>query len=177
MALLRQLSSRRLFPVLASSLSTGTLNYELEKSKHGCLRDPFLQPIEPPKLLDAFPDYTITRKIKGERLSVTQQDCFAIVQLGPHQFKVTPDDKIFTDKIPLLPVNSEIHLHKVLVWASKDETIVGRPFITGSYVEAVVEVRPHSDLSYTLDSDGHRNNAKMPRSWFSRRNDERATVG
>ena len=148
MALLRQLSSRRLLPVLASSFSTGTLNRQLKKSKDGCLQDPFLQPIESPELLNDFPDYTIIGQLKERRLHSGQQDCFAIVQLGAHQFKVTPGDKIFTEKIALLPVNSEIHLHKVLVWASRDETIVGRPFITGSYVEAIVEVRPHRDLSY-----------------------------
>ena len=127
----------------AAALSTGTLDAYLKKSKQGCLKDPFLQPIERPAVLQEFPDYTVVDKGEGN-CEAAQQDCFAVIQLGAHQFKVTPEDKIFTEKIRGLEVNAHVHLGKVLVWASKDDTVVGRPFIQGAYVHGLVEVTPQS---------------------------------
>lgn len=126
----------KLTPLLTLCLSTSTNSL----SKAAPLKDAFLQPIEPPSLLKEFPDYEVVAKGDGNKQAVAQQDRFAVIQFGAHQFKVTPEDKIYLEKVRHLDVNSEIHLKKVLVWASRDDTVVGRPYVNGAFVHALVEV-------------------------------------
>lgn len=110
------------------------------------LKDRFLQQIESSPLLKELPDFEVVGQGKGTALPAEAQDRFAVIQFGAHQFKVTPEDKIYIEKVRHLDVNSEIHLKRVLVWASRDETIVGRPYIKGAFVHALVEVHKIQQL-------------------------------
>lgn len=64
---------------------------------------------------------------------------FAVVQVGSHQFKVSPNDLIYTEKLKYCDINDKLMLNKVLLLGSKDQTIVGRPTVPDAAVFAVVE--------------------------------------
>jgi len=103
----------------------------------GPLKDKFLQPIDRPEVMEECPDLVRVEKQKAEPVV---EDKFAVIQIKSHQFKVTSDDKIYLERVNEVDVNDHIFLKKVLVWASKDETVVGRPYIKEAYVHALVEV-------------------------------------
>jgi large subunit ribosomal protein L21 len=71
--------------------------------------------------------------------SITRQAAFAVVESGGSQFKVTPDDVIYHNKIPGVTVNDVIEFGKVLLVGTAQETAIGRPFIPGATVIAAVE--------------------------------------
>ncbi|WIA37505.1 hypothetical protein OEZ86_014417 [Tetradesmus obliquus] len=71
--------------------------------------------------------------------SITRQAAFAVVESGGSQFKVTPDDVIYHNKIPGVTVNDVIEFGKVLLIGTAQETAIGRPFIPGATVIAAVE--------------------------------------
>jgi len=64
---------------------------------------------------------------------------FAVVQIGSHQFKVSPNDLIYTEKLKYCDINDKLMLNKVLLLGSKDQTIIGRPTVPKAAVFAVVE--------------------------------------
>jgi large subunit ribosomal protein L21 len=64
---------------------------------------------------------------------------FAVVQIGSHQFKVSPNDLIYTEKLKYCDINDKLMLNKVLMLGSKDQTIIGRPVLPKAAVFAVVE--------------------------------------
>ncbi len=66
---------------------------------------------------------------------------FAVVEVGPTQFKVTPDDLLVTEKLKGVDVNDIVSLNRVLLLGSAQETLIGRPHVPGAAVTAVVEVR------------------------------------
>lgn len=108
---------------------------------NGPLKDRFLQPIDQPNVCRTFPDFEVVGKGDGLQKQPIRQDRFAVIQFGSHQFKVTSEDKIYIEKVRKLAVNSEIHFKKVMVWADRDDTVIGRPYIQGAYVKGLVEVR------------------------------------
>lgn len=65
---------------------------------------------------------------------------FAVVEMGPTQFRVSQGDMIVTEKLRGVDVNDKISLNRVLMLGSPDETIIGRPFIPEASVVAAVEV-------------------------------------
>ena len=69
---------------------------------------------------------------------------FAVVEVGGTQYKVTPDDLIYVEKLSGIDVNDRLRLGRVLLLGSAAETIVGRPYIPGASVTAALEVRPRS---------------------------------
>ncbi|WIA17389.1 hypothetical protein OEZ85_014247 [Tetradesmus obliquus] len=71
--------------------------------------------------------------------AITRQAAFAVVESGGSQFKVTPDDIIYHNKIPGVTVNDVIEFGKVLLIGTAQETAIGRPFIPGATVIAAVE--------------------------------------
>lgn len=64
---------------------------------------------------------------------------FAVVQVGSHQFKVSPGDVIYTEKLLFADLNDTVHLDRVLLLGSRHETVIGRPSIPGAHVVALVE--------------------------------------
>ncbi|CAI5520645.1 unnamed protein product [Closterium sp. Naga37s-1] len=61
------------------------------------------------------------------------------VTVGSHQFKVTPGDAIYVEKLNFAHVNDVIHLEKVLLIGSPSESLIGRPTLPGAFVSALVE--------------------------------------
>lgn len=64
---------------------------------------------------------------------------FAIIQVGSHQFKISPGDCIYTEKLKYADVNDKLCLEKVLMLGSRSQTIIGRPVVPKAAVHAVVE--------------------------------------
>jgi len=71
---------------------------------------------------------------------VTPKPVFAVVELGPTQFKVTPDDLVYSEKLKGVDVGDEVSLNRVLLLGNAKTTMIGRPCIPGAKVMAVVEV-------------------------------------
>ena len=66
---------------------------------------------------------------------------FAVVEVGPTQYKVSADDLIYAEKLKDVDVNDTVKLTRVLLLGSRYETIVGRPLVPGASVTAAVEVQ------------------------------------
>ncbi|KAF6259378.1 ribosomal protein L21-like protein [Scenedesmus sp. NREL 46B-D3] len=99
---------------------------------------PIKSAIPPLPQLDEPEQHRRIGRITGP-YSITRQAAFAVVESGGAQFKVTPDDVIYHNKIPGVTVNDVIELGKVLLVGSAQETAIGRPFIPGASVIAAVE--------------------------------------
>ena len=52
--------------------------------------------------------------------SIKPQLAFAVVQLGPKQYKVTADDVIFVDKLKDVDINDVLLLNKVLLTGTQE---------------------------------------------------------
>lgn len=72
-------------------------------------------------------------------LDVSPRDVFGVVQIRSHQFKVSPDDLIYVDKIHGVDVNDVVSLPRVLMLGNKGSTVIGRPTVPGAEVVALVE--------------------------------------
>ncbi|ETV76668.1 ribosomal protein L21 [Aphanomyces astaci] len=83
----------------------------------------------------------VRHPVNDAALSVSLEagDVFAVVKLGGTQFKVTQGDIVIAEKIIDAKVGSILDLNEVLLIGSPNETIIGRPFITGAVVQARVE--------------------------------------
>lgn len=69
---------------------------------------------------------------------------FAVVEIGPTQFKVSADDLVYAEKLKEVDINDKVSLNRVLMLGSRYETLIGRPFVPGASVTAVVEASPHA---------------------------------
>jgi ribosomal protein L21 len=69
------------------------------------------------------------------------QRAFAVVEVGPTQFKVAVDDMIVTERLRGADVNQTVALNRVLMLGDQDETRIGRPLVPDARVIAAVEVR------------------------------------
>lgn len=74
-----------------------------------------------------------------ESCSPLPQPCFAVMESGGSQWKVTADDIIYHNKIPGVQVNDVLEFNKVLLLGTRDDTTIGRPFVPGASVVAAVE--------------------------------------
>jgi large subunit ribosomal protein L21 len=62
---------------------------------------------------------------------------FAIIAASGKQFRVTEGDRIVVDRIPE-EVGRTVRLDSVLLVGGGDEPLVGKPFVAGAAVEALV---------------------------------------
>eukprot|EP00850_Spirogloea_muscicola_P013606 SM000093S24417 [mRNA] locus=s93:173417:174517:- [translate_table: standard] len=60
-------------------------------------------------------------------------------QVGSHQFKVTPGDVIYAEKLKFACVNDRVALERVLLLGTRSETVIGRPTVPHASVTAVIE--------------------------------------
>lgn len=67
------------------------------------------------------------------------QRVFAVVELGPTQFKVAVDDMIVSERLRGVHVNERISLNRVLMMGTPAETQIGRPLLHNVTVIAAVE--------------------------------------
>ncbi|RZC69006.1 hypothetical protein C5167_033192 [Papaver somniferum] len=74
-----------------------------------------------------------------EKPFTPREPVFAVVQIGSHQFKVSNEDTIYTERLKFCEVNDKLILNKVLMVGSKSQTIIGRPILPEAVVHAVVE--------------------------------------
>eukprot|EP01025_Chloroclados_australasicus_P059711 TRINITY_DN7566_c0_g1_i1.p3 TRINITY_DN7566_c0_g1~~TRINITY_DN7566_c0_g1_i1.p3 ORF type:complete len:148 (-),score=13.47 TRINITY_DN7566_c0_g1_i1:65-475(-) len=64
---------------------------------------------------------------------------FGIFQFCSRQKKVTIDDTVYGERMNNVEPNDVIRFNRVLLLGSRYETVIGRPFIPGAYVDAVVQ--------------------------------------
>ncbi|KAG6557831.1 hypothetical protein Mapa_000598 [Marchantia paleacea] len=83
--------------------------------------------------------YKVLGPYVPEGLKIQPQSAFAVVQVGSHQFKVSPGDMIYTEKLKYADINDQLSLNKVLLLGSLNQTIIGRPIIPDASVLAAVE--------------------------------------
>jgi len=69
-------------------------------------------------------------------------EIYAIIQTGGKQYKVTPGEIIWVERLPVAQ-GSTVELGEVLLVAQDNEVLVGRPMVEGAKViaEALGEVR------------------------------------
>ncbi|DBA77466.1 hypothetical protein WJX77_008205 [Trebouxia sp. C0004] len=103
------------------------------------------EPASPPDWSEASQEqdvpaeqYSHSGRITGPYV-VTPKPVFAVVELGPTQFKVTPDDLVYSEKLKGVDVGDELSLNRVLLLGNAKTTVIGRPCIPGAKVMAVVE--------------------------------------
>lgn len=104
---------------------------------------------------DLYPDMPVYEPLDehvDERYKIQPQSIFAIVEVGGTQYKVTPDDLIYTEKIAGIDINQKLRLGRVMLLGSTAETIIGRPYIPGASVTAAIEVRIDCCLFYLSTS-------------------------
>lgn len=82
--------------------------------------------------------YSYTGRI-AEPYVVKPKPVFAVVEIGPTQFKVTPDDLVYSEKLKNLDVGDKLSLNRVLLLGNTATTIIGRPVVPGASVTAIVE--------------------------------------
>lgn len=71
-------------------------------------------------------------------------NAFAVVMVGGRQFKVSPNDRIVSEKLSV-PVGERIRLRKVLMIGTPDYTLVGKPVLDQCTIEATVEEQARSE--------------------------------
>ncbi len=77
--------------------------------------------------------------IPATGLEIEPKGVFGVVEVRTHQFKVSPDDLIYVDKIKGVGVNDVVSLPRVLMLGNKTTTVIGRPTVPGAEVVALVE--------------------------------------
>jgi len=73
------------------------------------------------------------------KVKSSTKNVFAVVSIGSHQHKVSPDDLFFVEKLHGANVNDVVELPRVLMVGSKTKTIVGRPVVENARVTCLVE--------------------------------------
>lgn len=64
---------------------------------------------------------------------------YAIFELGGRQYKVSPGDYIYAERLKGVDIGAQLALSKIQAAGSATETLVGRPYISGASVTAVIE--------------------------------------
>jgi large subunit ribosomal protein L21 len=88
---------------------------------------------------DGLPPVLVRLDKISEPYKIEHQPVFAVVEVGGTQYKVTPDDVIITEKLDGVDISDKIQLQRVLLLGTAAETVIGRPYIPGATVTAVVE--------------------------------------
>jgi len=96
-------------------------------------------PAQTPPLPPPPPQVSVVGRIAAPYLPPPPQDAFAIVEIGPFQYKVSAGDVVFHPRIRGAEVNDVLVLGRVLLAGGKEATAVGRPFVPGAAVVAAVE--------------------------------------
>lgn len=72
--------------------------------------------------------------------TIRREPVYAVFELGATQYKVSAGDLVYTERLRGADVGTEISLDRVQLAGSAVETLVGRPYVEGAAVTAVVEV-------------------------------------
>ena len=102
----------------------------------------FSEPADTPEL----PAFSAAGRVTGS-YTVSRQPVFAVVELGPTQLKVSPDDVVYTEKLKGVDVNDKISLNRVLLLGTQSKTVIGRPHLPKASVLACVEVWEYRSCS------------------------------
>ncbi|KAM3136439.1 hypothetical protein pb186bvf_011397 [Paramecium bursaria] len=79
-----------------------------------------------------------------------QSEIFAICEINSRQFKVLQDDLIVSELMEGVDINQQVTFNNVLLIASKDYTLIGRPYIENAKILATVEQQTWSEKEIIL---------------------------
>ena len=105
-------------------------------------------------------DYAV-HHLTERGVEVRPKDVFGVVEVRSHQFKVSPDDLIFVDKIKDVEVNDVVRLPRVLMLGSKTRTVIGRPTVPGAEVLALVEEHVRDGKKFIFKKKRRKNYRRM----------------
>jgi large subunit ribosomal protein L21 len=74
----------------------------------------------------------------GGDISAAGGGIFAVVEVAGKQYKVTPGDTLYCNRIPG-EVSESVHFDRVVLVGTLDWTVFGRPLVPSAVVKAVVE--------------------------------------
>jgi len=75
----------------------------------------------------------------GIEYPVPAAEFFCVAEIDGRQFKLQEDCRIILDHKPELKLNEKVVWERVLLLASRDFTLLGRPYLANSSIEATVE--------------------------------------
>lgn len=75
----------------------------------------------------------------GIEYPVGKEDYFCVADIDGNQYKLMEDCRLTLDNRPDLKINDKVTYDKILLVASRDFTILGRPNIENAHIEATVE--------------------------------------
>lgn len=73
---------------------------------------------------------------------VIRRPVYAIVEVGALQYKVSPGDLIYAERLRHVDVGTELSFSSVQAAGTRSQTLIGRPYVDGASVTAVIEVSP-----------------------------------
>eukprot|EP00002_Diphylleia_rotans_P005148 TRINITY_DN1424_c0_g4_i1.p2 TRINITY_DN1424_c0_g4~~TRINITY_DN1424_c0_g4_i1.p2 ORF type:complete len:206 (-),score=41.46 TRINITY_DN1424_c0_g4_i1:368-985(-) len=85
-----------------------------------------------------------------------RRDIFAVIEMGPHQYKVTNGDVLHTEKVPH-DIGRSFDVDKVLLIGTKTETVIGQPYIPDAKVTVTVEEQARSETVLVLKKKRRKN--------------------
>lgn len=142
-SLLRETIDTRSQPEHLQSLSEtvravfSTPNWSLQSAGYATLIENQKEP----------PQYSVLRKSAEEGIGIRRTPVYAVFQLGATQYKVSAGDLVYTERLKGVDVGSTISLERIQLAGTASETVVGRPYVDGAAVTAVVEVMSSSIMS------------------------------
>ena len=95
-------------------------------------------PPSPPPPPTRHPQFTVVGRLTG-RVQIERSPVYAVVELGGSQAKLSPDDLIYTDRLPGVSVQDVLRLDRVLAVGTRTATRIGRPVLEGVALTAAVE--------------------------------------
>mmetsp|Transcript_7813 Transcript_7813/g.31649 ORF Transcript_7813/g.31649 Transcript_7813/m.31649 type:complete len:186 (+) Transcript_7813:61-618(+) len=79
------------------------------------------------------------RMLSTPASNTMRQDGFGVVRIGSQQYKVFCGDLIFVERLAHYNVGDEVLLRDVMMFSSKDLTLIGRPTLKKAAFHATVE--------------------------------------
>lgn len=77
-----------------------------------------------------------------DEISMTASEKFAVIKLSGTQYKVALDDIVVSNLIHGYDIGESMEINDVLLVGTQNETVVGRPLVSGASV--VLEVEEHT---------------------------------
>jgi len=82
--------------------------------------------------------YTKCSRLSGP-VTIPRKLAYAVIEAGPTQYRVCQGDVIVTEHLHGVDINDVVSFNRVLMMGSQSKSVIGRPFVPGAHVLAIVE--------------------------------------
>lgn len=93
----------------------------------------------PVKVEDPVKQFEVLRPFGGGG-PVVRTPVFAVIKVGGLQYKVSPGDLCYVERLKHLDVGAELKISSVQAAGTREQTFIGRPYVDGASVNAIIEV-------------------------------------